>query len=62
MGKALCLTFVLSLFFPQWAIAQQPIAPVPTTPFGDGQDFVLTGICSIKCCKRRLSSSCQPGS
>ena len=43
MGKALCLTFLLSLLFPQWAIAQQPIAPVPMTPFGDGQDSVLTG-------------------
>ncbi|MGB7619959.1 MAG: DUF1353 domain-containing protein [Pseudolabrys sp.] len=42
MGKALCLTFLLGLLFPQWAIAQQPIAPVPMTPFGDGQDSVLT--------------------
>ena len=42
MGKALCLTFLLSLLFPQWAIAQQPIAPVLMTPFGDGQDLVLT--------------------
>ena len=29
MAKALCLTFLLSLLLPRWAIAQQPIAPVP---------------------------------
>ena len=42
MAKALCLTLFLSLLLPRWAIAQQPIAPVPMTPFGDGQDSVLT--------------------
>jgi hypothetical protein len=35
--------FPSRLTFPQWAIAQQPIAPVPMTPFGDGQASVLTG-------------------
>ena len=43
MRKALILTFLLSLLFPQCAMAQQPIAPVPMTPFGDGQASVLTG-------------------
>ena len=42
MAKALCLTLLLSLLLPRWAIAQQPIAPVPMTPFGDGQDSMLT--------------------
>jgi hypothetical protein len=42
MAKALRLIFLLSFLLPRWAIAQQPIAPVPMTPFGDGQDSVLT--------------------
>lgn len=41
MAKALCLNLLLCLLLPQSAIAQQPIAPVPMTPFGDGQDSVL---------------------
>src|SRR5437016_4834701 len=42
MAKALCLTLLLSLLLPRLAIAQQPIAPVPLTPFSDGQYSVLT--------------------
>src|SRR5436190_23208750 len=46
MAKASCLslllTLLLSLLLPRWVLAQQPIAPVPMTPFGDGQDSVLT--------------------
>ena len=42
MAKSLCLALLLSFLFSQWADAQQPIAPVPMTPFGDGQDSVLT--------------------
>jgi hypothetical protein len=42
MARTLRLIFLLSFLFPRWAIAQQPIAPVPMTPFGDGQDSVLT--------------------
>jgi Protein of unknown function (DUF1353) len=42
MAKSLCIALLLSFLFPQWADAQQPIAPVPMTPFGDGQDSVLT--------------------
>jgi hypothetical protein len=33
---------LLILLLPRWAIAQQPIAPVPLIPFGDGQDSMLT--------------------
>ena len=42
MTKALCLPLLLSLLMPCWAMAQQPIVPVPLTPFGDGEDSVLT--------------------
>jgi hypothetical protein len=42
MAKAIHLALLLGLFLPQWANAQQPIAPVPLTPFGDGQASVLT--------------------
>jgi Protein of unknown function (DUF1353) len=41
-SKSLRLALLLSFLFPQFAAAQQPIAPVPMTPFGDGQDSVLT--------------------
>lgn len=42
MAKSMCLALFLSFLFPPWAAAQQPIAPVPMTLFGDGQDSVLT--------------------
>ena len=42
MAKSICLALFLSFLFTEWAAAQQPIAPVPMTPFGDGQDSVLT--------------------
>jgi Protein of unknown function (DUF1353) len=42
MAKVLCLILFLSLILPRWATAQQPIAPVAMTPFGDGQDSMLT--------------------
>jgi Protein of unknown function (DUF1353) len=42
MTKALCLILLLCLLLPRWAIAQQPMVPVPMTPFGDGQDSMLT--------------------
>ena len=42
MPKTLRLTLLLSLLLPRWATAQQPIAPVPMTPFGDGRDSMLT--------------------
>jgi hypothetical protein len=42
MMKALCLALLLSLLLPRWAVSQQPIVPVPLTPFGDGEDSVLT--------------------
>lgn len=42
MPKSICLALLLSFLFPPWAAGQQPIAPVPMTPFGDGQGSVLT--------------------
>ena len=42
MAKSMCPALFLSFLFTKWAAAQQPIAPVPMTPFGDGQDSVLT--------------------
>jgi hypothetical protein len=42
MGQAACLTLLFSLLLSRWAIAQQPIVPVPMTPFADGQDSMLT--------------------
>src|SRR5262245_46141191 len=42
MANAIHLALLLGLFLPRWANAQQPIVPVPLTPFGDGQDSVLT--------------------
>jgi hypothetical protein len=42
MAKVLYLTLFLNLVLPGWATAQPPIAAVPMTPFGDGQDSMLT--------------------
>ena len=42
MSKVLCIALIFSLLLPRWATAQQPIAPVPMTPFGDGRDSMLT--------------------
>jgi hypothetical protein len=42
MAKSMCLALFLSFLLTEWAAAQQPIAPVPMTPFGDGQDSMLT--------------------
>jgi hypothetical protein len=42
MGKAACLILLFSLLLSRWAMAQQPIVPVALTPFGDGEDSVLT--------------------
>ena len=56
MAKSLCLAWFLS----QWAAAQQPIAPVPMTPFGDGQDSVLTQDLQYRVLPTSSLSSCQP--
>jgi hypothetical protein len=42
MTYALRLALLLGLLLPRWATAQQAIVPVPLTPFGDGEDSVLT--------------------
>jgi hypothetical protein len=41
LASAACLLGLSALLGPSDAMAQQPIAPVPLTPFGDGQDSVL---------------------
>lgn len=38
----LAVTLLFSMLAARVATAQQPIAPVPLTPFGDGEDSVLT--------------------
>ena len=41
LASAACLVGLSALISPSDAMAQQPIPPVPMTPFGDGQDSVL---------------------
>jgi hypothetical protein len=60
MAKSLCPALFLSFLLPQWAAAQQQIAPVPITPFGDGQDSVLTQDLQYRVLPTSSLSLCQP--
>jgi len=42
LASAACLFGLSALIGPSDALAQQPIPPVPMTPFGDGRESVLT--------------------